>query len=234
MAIPKATTGVLKKLYEEMHSCTKCFGEPTCKIAEDPKKVIRTVNKRSVTSALFLIGQALGEHTQRLSGMPYAKPDGSLSLTGHDLSKFLHAFGYTIDPPSNQYQYAYSSDIVQCFPGKKETGRGDRKPNDHEIRNCMDQGYLVKEIELIRPKLILLMGKASRDTFYKYMLKESHPDSLSIHTQVIIERKEIPQFSLGSLDTYVLPIQHPSGANRRFSAFANNEQLLELIRGVLE
>ncbi len=87
----------LAKLYEEMHLCLRCINSPNRKIVNDLKKVMRIVEKRATASKVFLVGQALGEQTQRISGRPYTKANGKLSNTGHNLEKFLRLFGYTID-----------------------------------------------------------------------------------------------------------------------------------------
>ena len=53
---------------------------------------MRIVEERATASKVFLVGQALGEQTQRISGRPYTKANGKLSNTGHNLDKFLRLF----------------------------------------------------------------------------------------------------------------------------------------------
>lgn len=218
----------LVKLYEQIHSCARCT------ISEDISKVIRIIDEQALTSKIFLVGQALGGNTQRISGIPYTKIDGKLSPTGQRLNEFLHLFGYTISHQdrSSLFKYAYSSDIVQCYPGKIKPSHADRKPNNAEILNCID--YLLKEIKLIEPKLILLMGKESRDCFYKYVLKQLFPNSLSIHIYDIMQRGQIPQFKVLGKDLFIIPTHHPSGANPHFNEMTSNHKLIALIREVLQ
>jgi hypothetical protein len=78
------------------------------------------------------------------------------------------------------------------------------------------------------------MGKESRDSFFDYFLKERYPSSLSDHISAIIDNGKIPVFTIGNLTLHVLPIQHASGANPRFSSMINNNRLVELITEVLE
>ena len=128
----------------------------------------------------------------------------------------------------------YNTEIAQCYPGKKKVGYGDKTPENDEIHNCIKQGFLIKEIEMMKPRLLLLMGRSSRNSFFKYILNLPYPDSLSTHISEIVQLGEIPQFHLGNRTVYVLPIQHASGANPQFHKMINNEKLIELIKEVLE
>jgi len=198
----------------------------------DNEKVIRLVVPSVIYSRIMLVGQALGASTQRLSGLPYTKKDFTLSNTGHNLDRFLNLFRYTIDSNNhaNGYQYAYSSDIVQCYPGKPESCKGDRKPNKLEILNCFDRDFLSKEISVIEPKLILLMGRASRDSFYEYFIQMEYPFSLSEHIDEIADREHASKYE----GVAVIPIQHPSGANPNFRQMFKNKKLIRLIKEMIE
>jgi len=148
------------ELYEEVHRCKECLGADGCKISEDRSKVRRKLIEESLKSDLFLVGQALAEKTQRLSGIPYHYETLEPSSTGKALNDFLALFGYTIYPKGND-KYPYSSDIIQCWPGSN--GEGDRKPTKTEVKNCLP--WLKKEIELLKPKLVILLGGLSREVF---------------------------------------------------------------------
>lgn len=236
MTIREEKVEKFMKLYEQIHACYRCIGAPGCQMSKDSNKVMRVVETRALASEVFLIGQALGGSTQRVSGRPYFYKNEKLSPTGQRLNKFLGLFGYTIDPfgSSSWLQYVYSSDIVQCYPGKSVSGHSDRKPGNDETFNCIKQGFLLEELKLIEPRLLLLMGKASRDSFYKYVLHMSHPNSLSEHIHEIVQNGSIPRFNLHNRDLFIVPIQHPSGANPQFLKMFNNEKIIELIREILE
>lgn len=225
----------LRALYKEAQSCKVCHSAPGCLIEEDIKRVARIVDARSIESEVFVVGQALGEHTQRLSGLPYTEEGGALSLTGKGLDNWLRLFGYTIGSmdSSREYRYVYSSDIVQCFPGKKVTDKGDRPPTAQEITNCIDRGYLLREMELVNPQLVILMGKASRDGFYEHVLGARYPASLSAHIDEAVEKGRIQVYKVGKANLAILPMQHPSGANPRFNCMKGNAKLIELVKGVL-
>jgi len=214
----------------------------------DPKKTLRLVKAVNQKSDVFIISQALAANQLRCSGVNFFQENGKVGITGKNLEKFLNKFNRTVYPyqeiklpkdtviPRCRFEHisVYNTEIAQCYPGKKIEGKGDRQPNIHEITNCINQGFLLKEIELMKPKLLLLMGKLSRDNFFKYILKVNPPSSLSSHISNIVQNRKIPQFPLIGRSIYILPIQHASGANPQFSEMVSNEKLIELINGVLE
>jgi hypothetical protein len=114
-------------LYRKIYECERCLGDPGCRMQPDNERVMRRVVPRAATSPLFVIGQALGPNRQRRSGLPYTYPNGDLSPTGRALDQFLRMIGFTIDP-SGTLPYAYSSDIVQRYPGPAPYRGGDRRP----------------------------------------------------------------------------------------------------------
>lgn len=236
-----STVNDLNNLYADIQSCRLCA-------KMDKGKSLRLVQAVNITSDVFIISQSLAANQLRCSGVNFFEVSGKLGNTGENLEKFLNEFGRTVYPcwevrMSNGvvipkcrrgYLSVYNTEITQCYPGKKETGRGDRRPNDDEIDNCIKQGFLIKEIELIKPKLLLLMGKSSRDSFFQYILNAPYPDSLSNHIFEIVQVGRIPQFQLGNGSMYILPIQHASGANPRFRSMLDNGKLIKLIKEVLE
>ena len=162
-----------------------------------------------------------------------------------NLEKFLNKFGRTIYPlidiqlsdsvvipkRQNGLLSVYNTEVTQCYPGKDT--KGDRKPNKEEIINCINKFFLIREIEIIKPKLLLLMGRLSRDSFFKYILKEDYPESLSEHIENISDTK-IPLKEICGLNISVLPIQHASGANPEFYKMLKNDRLIGLIKEVLK
>jgi len=130
----------------------------------DDERVMRHVVARIGTSSLFLVGQALGPDTQRRSGLPYTYPTGVLSRTGQVLDRFVRKMGFTVDA-ADTLPYAYSSDIVQRYPGRAAKGEGDRIPMSREIENCA--GWLRTELLILRPRVILLLGKQAAQYFLR-------------------------------------------------------------------
>jgi len=231
----------LNELYKEIQNCHIC---PQM----DKEKALRLVSAVNPESDVFIISQTLAANQVRKSGVNFFQADGRLGGTGACLEQFLNKFCRTVYPPqkvtipgnviipgcNSKYKTVYNTEIAQCYPGKNKMGKGDRKPNTDEILNCIDKGFLIKEIMMIKPRLLLLMGKTSRNSFFDYILKVGYPASLTEHISDIIKLGKIPVFSIGNLSLYVLPIQHASGANPRFRVMADDDRLIELITKVLE
>jgi uracil-DNA glycosylase family 4 len=70
--------------------------------------------------------------------------------------------GFTIDA-EGQLPCAYSTEIVQRYPGPAARGGGDRRPTSREIANCAD--WLLAELLIVRPRVILLLGSLPARVF---------------------------------------------------------------------
>lgn len=229
----------IKSLYQKIHFCHIC---PEM----DNEKMLRNVNAVDSSIDTLIISQALARDQLRRSGVNFFTAEGKLGNTGKRLERFLNEFDRTVFPPREielvsgkripgslpPFVSVYNTEITQCYPGKAAT-RGDRVPNVEEINNCLGRGFLNREIELIQPNLILLMGDKSRRTFYKYYLKEPREDTLSDHISAIEEANKLPTFSFGSETIHILPIHHASGANPHFNKMRFNERLISKIKNVL-
>jgi len=231
----------LNELYKDIQNCHIC---PQM----DREKSLRLVHAVNPKSDVFIISQTLAANQLRKSGVNFFQVDGRLGNTGASLEPFLNKFHRTVYPHqkvtisgnvaipscSPKYKAVYNTEIAQCYPGKNKVGKGDRKPSSDEIQNCIVKGFLIKEIMMIKPRLLLLMGKASRDSFFDYVVKVRYPPSLTEHISDIAQAGKIPGFSVGNLTLHVLPIQHASGANPRFRSMMDDNRLVELITEVLE
>jgi len=231
----------LTELYTDIRDCRVC---PRM----DREKASRLVGAVNVNSDVFIISQALAANQLRKSGVNFFRADGRLGNTGVALERFLNKVGRTVYPkrailmPSGAminecgagYVTVYNTEVAQCYPGKNALGNGDREPSRRELQTCVGQGFLAREIEFIGPRLLLLMGKASRDAFYSYVVNAEHPRSLTEHISRIVNEGSIPRLTLGSISLYVLPIQHASGSNPRFHSMLQDHGLIELIREVLD
>ncbi|MFB3895724.1 MAG: uracil-DNA glycosylase family protein, partial [bacterium] len=153
---------ILESIYEQIHLCSKCFNNKKCNVKPDNKKVQRKIVERALKSDVFIVGQALAQNTQRLSGLPYTFKNGEISNLGKILDSLLNPFGYSIDSNS-ELKYIYSSDIIHCYPGKKD-GK-DRKPTCKEKKNCFE--WLNKELQLVEPSIVILLGDIAKKQFKK-------------------------------------------------------------------
>jgi len=88
---------------------------------------------------LVIIGEAPGAKEDE-SGQPFVGRSGKL------LTKMLLSIG--IDRRD-----VFITNIVKCRPP------GNRNPSDNEVAQCLP--YLIKQLEKIRPRVILLLGKVA-------------------------------------------------------------------------
>jgi uracil-DNA glycosylase family 4 len=163
-------TREIQLIYEGVHACTLCHSNPEGTIKPDTQKVVRMFFKEILDSNIFIIAQSLAETQVRLSGIPFHNSQVILSNGGRFLEKYLNQVGYTIVPGNGELVLVYSTDMVQCFPGKKKVGTGDNIPIWSEIINCMT--WLDKELSIMKPKVVLLFGTPATKSFYRYYLDE--------------------------------------------------------------
>lgn len=116
-------------LNDQIRKCSKCS---TRQEASAP-----VCGEGPVDASVFICGRAPGKE-EDIAGRPF------IGKGGEQLNKFIPAVGL-------QRTNCYISNLVKCYP------RGDRANTDEEIDNCIK--YLSQEIEFIRPKLVIAMGK---------------------------------------------------------------------------
>lgn len=125
--------------YDELFSfCQSCR---KCGLAETRTQVV--VGHGPVPCNVMVIGEAPGEQ-EDLQGKPFVGKAGQL------LSKIFDSVG--IDRESQ----VYIANTVKCRPPKNRT------PQLSEIDAC--KPYLIRQIQLVQPKLLLLLGSPSLKT----------------------------------------------------------------------
>jgi uracil-DNA glycosylase len=146
------------------------------------------VTGRAVNSPVMLVGQAPGDKEPKL-GRPFAW------TAGKTLFQWFHgALGWSEEETRDRLYFAA---VCRCFPGKKPIG-GDRVPDDEEIANC--SRWLAAEVELLRPALILPVGKLAITQFLS-------PAPLND----IVGKKFRVSYRGHAMDC--IPLPHPSGAS---------------------
>lgn len=161
-----------------LHQCQRC-----------PRMESAPVSGRPVKSEVMLVGQAPGTR-EPLLGRPFAWTAGKTLFRW-----FEEACGFGEDVFRASI---YMAAVCRCFPGKHPKGSGDRVPDDAEIANC--RPWLQREIELLKPKLVVPVGKLAIAQFVT-------ADKLSdvIGQRIPLEREG------AKFDLIALP--HPSGAS---------------------
>ena len=103
----------------------------------------------------MLVGEAPGEQ-EDLQGEPFVGKAGQL------LDNMLRAVGLTREPAEPARQ-VYIANVLKCRPP------GNRNPDPQEVQRC--EPYLQRQVELVRPRLILAMGRFAVQS----LLKTSEP-----------------------------------------------------------
>ena len=116
-------------LEEKCRACRKC---PLCETRTNC--VFGTGNRQA---DLMFVGEAPGEQ-EDLSGTPFVGRAGQL------LDRFLYAVDI-------KREDVYIANILKCRPPKN------RDPLPEEEEACI--GYLWKQVEIIRPKLLVCLGR---------------------------------------------------------------------------
>ena len=120
-------------LYEALvEDCVKC------KIGKSRKNTVFGSGDKDAD--LFIVGEAPGEYEED-ANRPFVGKAGKL------LDKILKAIGF------NRNKNVYITNILKCKTPNN------RDPLRSEINNC--NSYLLKQIELIKPKIIVALGKVS-------------------------------------------------------------------------
>ena len=162
----------------ELHACRKC-----------PRMASTPVSGPAVRSDVLLVGQAPGVREPQL-GRPFAWTAGRTLFRW-----FEESCGFGEDVFRAKI---YLAAVCRCFPGKHPKGGGDRVPDDIEIANCAT--WLDREIALLRPKLVIPVGKLAMGQFV-----EANTLAEVIGHVLPLERAGV------RFDLIALP--HPSGAS---------------------
>lgn len=152
-----------------------------------PAMIGPVVSGPALLSPVLLVGQAPGAK-EGPAGKPFAW------TAGKTLFRWFGSIGLE---ETAFRQRVYMAAVCRCFPGKNPKG-GDRPPSPQEIHQC--GGWLQREIELLRPRLVLPVGKMAIGLFLP-----AAPLTEQVGGQFRVEKYGV------ALDA--IPLPHPSGAS---------------------
>jgi uracil-DNA glycosylase len=112
-----------------------------CKLCESRRNTVFGVGDRQ--AEWLLVGEAPGEN-EDLQGEPFVGQAGKL------LDNMLGALGLS------RHERVYIANVLKCRPP------GNRNPEPQEIAQC--EPFLRRQVELLRPKIILAMGRFAVQT----------------------------------------------------------------------
>ena len=128
----------LENLKKECEICKNCT------LCETKNNTVFSDGNQS--AKILLIGEAPGEN-EDLQAKPF------VGMAGKIMNKYLELAGI-----SREHDL-YITNIVKCRPPKN------RKPKSDEKKACFH--YLIRQIEFINPKVIILCGGTALETFIK-------------------------------------------------------------------
>jgi len=126
----------LSELYEEIALCRQC------EIAKYRTKVVP--GEGAEDADILFIGEAPGWHEDQ-QGRPFVGPAGLY------LDELLASINL-------KREQVYIANVIKCRP------QGNRDPLPSEIHDC--RNWLDRQIELIRPKMIVTLGRYSMAMFF--------------------------------------------------------------------
>lgn len=140
----------------------------------------------------MVVGQAPGPRAY-LSRLPWSGPSGTL------LRRWFAAAGFD---PERFLDDWYFTSLTKCFPGKAKQGQGDRVPSARERALC--RPHLDAEIDLVRPALIVTLGRLAADALV--------PGARDKRLADLVGTVFTTDLGYGSVD--LVPLPHPSGIGR--------------------
>lgn len=166
----------MKRVIESILNCTKC---KLCKYRRKP-----VPGEGPLNTEIMLIGEAPGASEDE-EGRPFVGAAGKL------LTELLKR-------NSISRSSVYITNIVKCRPP------GNRDPEEDEVNACLP--YLIEQINIIKPKIIVTLGRYAGKVVYRLMGKSFRSMSKE-HGRVV--KGVIRQLGL---DVIVIPTYHPAAA----------------------
>lgn len=196
----------IEQLHNQLRACRLCL-EAGHAIAAGP-----VFSGRS-GARVMLIGQAPGP-TEAQVKRPFN------AGSGRRLFSWLQQAGWQED---DFRQNGYMSAVTKCYPGRSNTGKGDRVPSPAEQQLC--RPWLEREMRLVNPRLLLLVGGLAIKLLYPASAKLSDligtaayfpPEALHDPLNFNLADAEIMSAFDGNKPVdgrWVVPLPHPSGAS---------------------
>lgn len=182
----------LKEIYVKTHECQKC------ELSKTRNSVV--FGEGSIRARIMMIGEGPGQVEDEL-GRPFVGPAGQL------LSKMLQSVGLTREE-------VYITNVVKCRPPRN------RVPSAEECSACL--GYLRGQVALIRPEIIVCLGKVAASAIIEEDFK------ITKLRGSVYERKGF----------YIIPTFHPSALLRDESkkkyAYEDFKKIAQLSRELMQ
>ncbi len=179
----------MKELEEKIRECR------LCNLSENRTNAVP--GSGNYKAKLMIIGEAPGRN-EDLQGLPFVGQAGKL------LEQMLNEINI-------KREDIFITNVVKCRPPEN------RDPTEEEINIC--KPYLFKQIELINPQVILLLGKYSLKTILNMNLKISY-----LKGRVFIKN-----------DKYIFCTYHPAFVLRNYAKHIEEYKYhFSILKSILE
>ncbi len=189
---PIITCGTLSELHGLISGCTKCE-----ELAEYRSQAVPGVGPPD--ARVVFIGEAPGRWEDQ-KGEPFVGEAGAY------LTELLEKIGL-------DRSEVFITNVVKCRPPDN------RNPKAPEMENCAP--YLERQLALIKPKLVVLLGRVALERFFP---KEKITEAAAKPRRGVVGEREIT----------FLPMLHPAFGIRRQDLKPEIEQQFWKIREVLD
>lgn len=223
----------LQIIAAEVCACRKCprLVKYREKVAREKRRAFRTWEYwgRGVPgfgdarAELFILGLAPAAHGANRTGRVFTG-----DRSGDFLYKALHKAGFANQATSLhrddglQLRNTYIAAAVRCAPPAN-------KPRPSEIQNC--RGYLQRELALLRPKVVLALGKIGWDAYLEILKQDGR-----IHSRSTYKFAHGAEVEIGDELPRLFGVYHPSQQNTQTGRVteAMYAEVLWQIRAFLE
>ena len=181
----------LDDIDKKIHSCNLCeemvekFGTSKTVSAGKDNKIV-------------ILGEAPANNGWRKSGVAWYDPNHKLLPSGVAMQKLLNELNMKLED-------TYFIEAIKCYPK-------DRKYLDKCSKNCKQ--FLMKQLEIIKPKIILSLGDASTKTILDIKYKK--------YSDIVGK-----EFKLN--DMIIIPIYHPSPISPK--SYSGNIDIFKNLKG---
>lgn len=179
---------------QDMLKCTKCS------LCETRSQVVP--GKGWLDSKVMFVGEAPGTN-EDIEGEPFVGRCG----------KLLDQMLVKAKIPRSKI---YITNAVKCIPKK---GKSVRPPTDEEIKAC--KGWLWKEIQEVKPKMIVTFGKVPTHLLLSYTLKKAFKLD-----DIAGEVFKPPYF-----DCIIIPCYHPAYILRNKNRIDDAQKIIDSLIG---
>ncbi len=186
----------LNQLADEMRSCRICASK-----LSEYGVVPRPIFGGGDGYPVILIGQAPGK-TEYQRNAPF-QGDAGASIKSLFSSCGFRDFDGIV----------YQTSVTKCFPGRRPGASTDRVPSNSEVNSCSP--FLTKQLELLKPKLIVCLGGLSWKAYVTMREREEPGYCLREFQKRMPQDLRVPDLVGRRFlwrDAVVLPMIHPAGS----------------------